>query len=65
MCAQSPAPIAPVFDPGDKQHLDRNGFWRYKVPSFYYQPGVEAELEKLGYCERLKLAALVSHARWD
>lgn len=40
-----------------KQHLSRNGPWRYKVPSIYYQPEVEAELSKLHHPESLKLVA--------
>lgn len=40
-----------------KQHLAKNGPWKYKVPSIYYEPVVEAELTKLFLADRLKRAA--------
>lgn len=40
-----------------KQHLLKNGPWKYKVPSIYYEAEVEAELTKSGFASSLKLAA--------
>src|SRR5262245_30943322 len=30
-----------------KQHLEKNGPWKYKVPSIYYEPEVEVALNQL------------------
>ena len=40
-----------------KQHLIKNGPWRYKVPGIYYEAEVEAELTKSGIASSLKVAA--------
>jgi len=40
-----------------KQHLVRNGPWKYKVPGIYYEPEVENELTKLHQDSALELAA--------
>lgn len=40
-----------------KQHLVKNGPWKYKVPDIYYEPEVDAELRKLDKNGGLKLAA--------
>jgi putative transposase len=40
-----------------KQHLARNGPWKYKLPSLYYEPEVETELTKLYLADSLKQAA--------
>ncbi len=40
-----------------KQHLKKNGPWKYKVPSIYYEPEVEAELPQRSFASSLKLAA--------
>ena len=40
-----------------KQHLEKNGPWKYKVPSIYYEPEVDGALNKLSLDATLGLAA--------
>jgi hypothetical protein len=40
-----------------KQHFEKNGPWKYKIPELYYEFAVEVELTKIDQDGDLELAA--------